>query len=222
MGKKESVFGTFAWVIVVILLSIPLLVFTLWKCCVILCAKYFRKDLILPYGMDAMNCPGNGENKPVVNFGVVCRVDGELNLEGLQQRFSEMFLGYENNSSEASIKFSFDRLHCSIVTFGGFVFFKRIDQIDINNHIYMKHLKEDQCLEDLLSTWILSKYQKSSPCWEIIVVPLRTTNETAVAIKLHHAIADGYSLLYILDQLTENASSPYLVKDFNQILGEKV
>lgn len=63
------------------------------------------------------------------------------------------------------------------------------------------------------SNFLLTGYKKEKPCWEIILInsPVRQF----LAFKIHHAQADGYSVLHILDRLTAN-SSPYLVKDFRE------
>lgn len=220
MGLKELVLGSLTWAIILILLSLPLTLLFIWKVSVVLVAKCIRRDLLLPKALDIMNAPGSGHKYSIVNFGLVGRFEGQVEVEDVRKLFTQKFLGNEGGSSN---KKEYERFHYSLVTFGGFAFFKKISQIDINDKILVKNLddKEGKILEDLLSEWILEKYKENSPCWEIIIIPMRATNQTAFAIKMHHAIADGYSLLYILDQLTDN-TSPYLVKDFDDTFGQRV
>lgn len=222
MGLKEIVIGTIQWILLFIVLSVPLTIFFIWKILVIVVAKCLKRNLVILKPLDTVNAPGRGDVQSVVNFGLVCRIDGEISLIDFQKKFSQKFLTHETENSHKH-KFQYERLHYALVTFLGFAFFQRIDQININELIYVRNINEQrgQVLEELISDWILEKYKENSPCWEIIIIPMKNTNQTAIAIKLHHTLADGYSLVYILDKLTEN-TSPYLVKGDNDGWGQRV
>lgn len=215
MGLKEILIGIVTWIILTLILILPLTFLFIWKVCVILVAKCIRKDLRLVCGLDIMNAFGE-----VINFGLVCKIEGQIGVEDMQKLFSQKFLASEESNPSQLL---YERLHCSLVTFGGFSFFQKISHTNVEESIYVKNLNdnEGQTLEDLISKWILTKYKTNSPCWEIMLVPLRAINQTALAMKIHHAFADGYSVLYILDKLTQN-TSPYLVKDFTDSCGKQV
>jgi hypothetical protein len=217
MGTKGIVAGSLIWGIAVLILSIPMIILLIYKVKLILFAKCFRRDLKVFSGLDIMQCPGPSETHSVVNFGFVCKVDSDkINLEDLRDLFIRKFLGPERRGVPG-----YENLLYSVIIFGGYPFGKRATKIDIQELIHEGDLKQGEFLEDLLSTWILSKYHKNSPSWEMLMVPLKATSQTAIAFKIHHAFADGYSLLHIFDRLTDN-TSPYLVKDFNDTLVQKV
>lgn len=215
MTLKNLLLGTLTWVILLIFLSIPLTILIIWKVGVIIAAKILRPDLFLPNATDCMfSNVGNGWEKSTVNVGFVCQIDGVLNVAEVRELFVVKFF---SNGVPA-----YDRLRSTIEIWGKFGFFKKLGEVDVNRKILEKTLPEGQILEDFVVSWMLEKYEENSSCWEIIVVGWVGFDKTVVGFKIHHAFADGYTLLYILEKLTGNSSSPYLVKDFEDSVGKRV
>jgi len=164
---------------------------------------------VLLSGLDVMQCPGNSHEKSIVNFGCVLHVKSSaIKVEQLRELWKDKFLG---NDLQGLL--GYENLSLCVETFGGYSFGKRVKIDSLEKLIHERNVDDGKCLEEVVAEWLLEKYSKDSPCWELILVPLESANETAVAFKIHHAFADGYSVLHILDKLTEN-QSPYLVKDF--------
>ncbi|CAL8143426.1 unnamed protein product [Orchesella dallaii] len=91
--------------------------------------------------------------------------------------------------------------------------------MDITEHVVERRMEEGEIWEEFLVKWMLEKWKDLKPCWEMVLIPLASNGEererTGIGFKIHHAFADGYSLLHILDKLT-GCQSPYLVKDFEK------
>ncbi|XP_062232100.1 wax ester synthase/diacylglycerol acyltransferase 11-like isoform X2 [Phragmites australis] len=88
--------------------------------------------------------------------------------------------------------------------------------VDLDNHIIFPNLdptatsaNPDQVVEDYLSSLSTEPMDHSRPLWELHVLDFPTSEATAtVAIRMHHSLGDGISLLSLLIACTRSAADP--------------
>lgn len=222
MGAVKVIFGAITWFTLIILLFLPLGILWLWKLILIVFSwkKRIRLEnneeaFLLPIATgDSMLSVDSSWKKPIVNFGYVLRFEDnqqKFTIDQLREHFATTFLNENCDGGR------YDKLFSYLVTRGGHVFRATgIQTLRLTEHIKEATLEKSMSLERFLADWLLNGYPENRPCWELVLVTGHSEafGETfAMAFKIHHALADGYSLLHILDKLSSN-TSPYLVKDF--------
>lgn len=88
--------------------------------------------------------------------------------------------------------------------------------VNLDDHIIVPCLepaatstKPDQAVEDYLSWLSTAPMDHSRPLWEFHVLDFPTSEATAtVAIRMHHSLGDGVSLLSLLIACTRSAADP--------------
>lgn len=88
--------------------------------------------------------------------------------------------------------------------------------VNLDDHIIVPCLepaatstKPDQAVEDYLSWLSTAPMDHSRPLWEFHVLDFPTSRATAtVAIRMHHSLGDGVSLLSLLIACTRSAADP--------------
>ncbi|CAL8143427.1 unnamed protein product [Orchesella dallaii] len=219
MAIWKSIVGALIWLIILIVLAIPLGLLALYKVSLCLVLYFFKirgeNGVDRLYSLDPVDCmfaPDSSSKRPLANFGFFMIIEGKIGVEELRSHFQTCFLN-ENEDNR------YEKLYSHLERFGGYIFRATAPTLDINEHVVERRMEEGEIWEEFLVKWMLEKWKQLKPCWEIIVVPLKRNGmeneETIVAFKIHHGLADGYSLIHILDKLT-GCQSPYLVKDFEK------
>lgn len=219
--------GIFIWLIILLFLSLPLILLSLWKWLVIFFCSW-RRNLeegeVEEYVMhplaaaDSMLTLGSSWEKPIVNTGFILKFQQNekgkrISVKKLREHFSKCFLTEQAEGGR------YERLFSYLVIHGAHAFRNIKKRTALDEQIVEVMLDEfDQqgnkiSVERFLAEWMTTGYKKNTPCWEMILISLESYQY--LAFKIHHAQADGYSLLHILDRLTSN-TSPYLVKDFQE------
>ncbi|GJM89699.1 hypothetical protein PR202_ga05911 [Eleusine coracana subsp. coracana] len=88
--------------------------------------------------------------------------------------------------------------------------------VNLNDHIIFPNLdpaatwaNPDQAIEDYLSSLSTAPMDHSRPLWELHVLDFPTSEATStVAIRMHHSLGDGVSLLSLLIACTRSAADP--------------
>ncbi|CAD6271268.1 unnamed protein product [Miscanthus lutarioriparius] len=88
--------------------------------------------------------------------------------------------------------------------------------VNLDDHVIVPYLdpaatstKPDQAVEDYLSWLSTAPMDHSHPLWEFHVLDFPTSEATAtVAIRMHHSLGDGVSLLSLLIACTRSAADP--------------
>jgi hypothetical protein len=88
--------------------------------------------------------------------------------------------------------------------------------VNLDDHVIVPYLdpaatstKPDQAVEDYLSWLSTAPMDHSRPLWEFHVLNFPTSEATAtVAIRMHHSLGDGVSLLSLLIACTRSAADP--------------
>lgn len=164
---------------------------------------------------DAAFTIGCSWEKSKLSLGLLCHVQGHLKLEQVQDRFSSSLLAPKVGNCP-----KYEKLFSCLVTFCGYVFSKTLppEAVDLNKLIYERKLHPGESLEQVVDDWMEKRYGELMPAWEVMVIPMSRSNnnndevkdgieETIIAFKMHHVFADGYSLLHLLDILTNAKAS---------------
>jgi hypothetical protein len=88
--------------------------------------------------------------------------------------------------------------------------------VNLDDHIIFPNLdpaatsaNRDQAVEDYISSLSMAPMDQSRPLWELHVLDFPTSEATAtVAIRMHHSLGDGVSLLSLLIACTRSAADP--------------
>ncbi|CAL8143428.1 unnamed protein product [Orchesella dallaii] len=215
----RTLIGTLIWLAIIPIVTIPFGVLALYKVCLSWAAKLFKirgengVDKLYPLDpVDCMMVADSSSKRPIVNFGFLLIIEGRIGLSELRAHFQTCFLN-ENEENR------YEKFYSHLESIGGHVFRATASTLDINEHVVERRMERGKKLEKFLVDWIHEEWKQLKPCWEMILVPLNrnggANEQTGIAFKIHHAFADGYSLLHILDRLT-GCKSPYLVKDFKE------
>jgi len=145
----------------------------------------------------------NKSGQPFVNWGLFCRLDSSISVEILRIKFDSIFL--KNGGL-------YSRFFCQIKSFMGHSFFWKESKLDLSCHIYKICLQDDEAIERFLFEWMKKSYGVKPP-WQIAIIECR--KKRFLAFKIHHGLADGYSLVHILDKLC-STNSLNLVKKGEQ------
>ena len=202
--------------------------FWIYKQLIILLAKFRGYGLIPIYGVDAVMSletfakPGIGErmdSKLKQNVGLFLRLPRNQNvsIHWIRQKFESHFLQMDKSGKPVH-----PNLFSYFVQFGGYPFRKLVSSIDVGHHIQEAVVPPHQSLQSYLAELIVSPYEPNTPFWKLLVFSSPDVdNEMIVVLKIHHGLADGYTLIHILDTLT-NSTTPYIVKDFEETIWDKV
>ena len=155
------------------------------------------------------------------NIGWILRIKVQsgknIGLKWIQDKFSSSFLQEGLNGRK-----EYPNLFTYLVMFGGYTFRKPVTSLDINHQIYECKIKNNESLEDFACKWLANGFKENTPMWKMtLITDTGTVNENVILFKLNHSCGDGYNLVHVLDTLTDN-TSPYLVKDFEESLWDKV
>jgi hypothetical protein len=184
---------------------LPLLIYRLW---VRALARLLHPDLIPISTNDQFMAwdlfTSRKETKPLVySVGCSVRIQGRISLEGLKEKLSAKILNSLNENGEKSYPELFE--HC--VLFGGYTFRKPVEKMNIDSHVKEVRFQE-KGLNEFRTEWIGRDYAEGTSPWEAIIIPLLDDSETILLFKIHHALADAYSLLHIFNKLMDNQVPP--------------
>lgn len=217
LGLVTPILGTLCWILILLPLSIPFLLFFIYKWVLIALAKVVRRDLHPLTSGDAPFALGTSWVKHKLSVGLLLWVDGSLDLEEVQNHFYRCLLLPLNEGGGPK----YEKLRASLVNFGGHIFRKSIpmEEIDIKRLIYVRALCPGESLEQFVDNWMDTRYDENCPAWEVVLIPSKDKDKdgTIVGFKVHHAFVDGYSLLHLLDVLT-GSKAPYIVRERKESL----
>lgn len=186
------------WILIIFLLLPIVFILYIYKSCLIIVARKVDKHLHPTQPNDTYFAMGDTSQVPIVNVAQIWRVDGYLDVNEFRANFRSLFL----SCSES--KTNYLNLYCYLQQFGGYVFKKSVDQIDIEKHIVVRDLFQEvgskpkaAQLEQFIVKWMLKeKFAEGRPLWEIVLLhlPNYEDNEQIYFDYLNNAIRnDGSS-----------------------------
>jgi len=200
------------WIFIIFTVLPILILFLIWKLSVITVAKLFFSNIHPTDINDTYFTVDDAEHLTNVNVAQIWKINGLIDVNQFRKHFAQCFLADEDSRKR------YRNFYCYLVRFGGYVFKKSVDKLDLEKHITAKVLEPGVDINAFIAKWFLEeKFNEKSPLWEIIIHNLPLTcnteeHETIFLFKCHHCLCDGYSFIHIVDKLTGN-SSPYLVKE---------
>lgn len=212
MGEiLKIILGSILWILIFPILFIFYLYFNVVK----IFAKIRRLELTT-LSLPPLASPSSPNQGTILVTAI--KLESKIDIEELKVKFiTEVFSKHPIFNEE-------------IITFFGHFFTKKVETINLNRHI--RTIKRGNNISDNeLLTMVgndNSLFEGGGlPPWELLVVDdncennfdkngensEKSGNGTFVILKVHHAIMDGYSILHLVDKLTDN-KSPYLVDKF--------
>lgn len=158
----------------------------------------------ITHGEQLYTCP-EGKIWALLTGGF--RLDSKINLIKFRELFKEKFLTNQRDSI----------FYKTVLQFWGYGYTRPVSKIDLNLHIReVRSVQGEGFNATLNRLWndmtSMQENWATSPPWEILVCnDIQGVPGSMIVIKIHHALADGYSMVSIIDQLTGNRS-PYIVK----------
>jgi len=157
------------------------------------------------------------KNEPLIfSTGAVVTVHGPVCITRLQERWREQFL----EARDSTGKLVYPKLSVTLVSFGGYIFFKPLKKVNVDDIFRVENL-DPKDLEEFKTSFLCSKYKKDGPLWEVVVIQLE--QETKMLYRFHHTIADGYTQLYLLNQsMKQNVQQVRLEKEPEYTYNDRV
>jgi len=112
---------------------------------------------------------GDTKQVPIVNVAQIWKVDGILDIDEFRTLFQRLFITCPESRS------NYLNLYCYLKRFGGYVFKKSVDHLEIDKHIVVRDLTSsgESTLEGFIVKWMVrEKYVEERPLWEIALVYL--------------------------------------------------
>jgi hypothetical protein len=137
-------------------------------------------------------------------------VSDDVKLPELTSKFSEILRKTA----------TFSRLRMKLVRVFGYYFFKEVESVELPFHIRkvkdfdLSSSPEDheRELEEYVGKMMVRPFPNGKPLWEVEVFGKYKGNQSAVVIRIHHSICDGYSFNHLIDNLI-GEQSQYRVRD---------
>ncbi len=158
----------------------------LWKWTVVLIAKIFYKNLHATQPNDTYFSIDDAQAMPIVNACQIWRIKGRICINEFRKHFYSCFL------SDKESRARYLNLYCYLVKFGGYVFKKSVQEIDLEQQILERYLEPGESLEGWITKWFVEeKFRPNVPLWEIVILHLPFTciteeYETVFLYKNHH------------------------------------
>ncbi|CAL8101254.1 unnamed protein product [Orchesella dallaii] len=219
----DFVISLILWILIVVILVPIVLLLFLWKRCVIFIAHRVDKNLHATQPNDTYFSVGDTNKVPIVNVAQIWRVEGMLDIHEFRAHFRSLFFSCPESRK------NYLNLYCYLKHFGGYVFKRSVDQVNVEEHVVMRQLPEDETLQSFIVKWMLrERFEDGKPLWQVVLLHLPSSEpnseinvETVVLLKMHHCMTDGYGFIHIVDKLTGN-TSPYLVTHEKETLFQMV
>lgn len=209
------VIGGFLLWIIFAPLVLPLTLFGgLFRLCLTLSAKVFRPYLIPTSYKDSFFAALYAcDQQPLMSVGTSLRVQGHVETERLINRFQQCFLADD-------VKHRYANLYCYFELYCGYVFKRRVENLVLKDHFIENTLPSGMNPEEYLQKWLVTDTfrhkPEGQPCWQVLILRKGSNGdkeETIISIKMHHGMIDGYSIVHMIDKLTDS-KSPYIVTKF--------
>ena len=219
-----SVFAKFAFCLVgwiIALPAIPFCAFGLfflytYRQSVVWAAQTWRKDLLeilkfhdMVFALDKFYVRPYGSNAKMFIL------EGKVTLEEIKRMFVERVLNKQItvvDSCEQKVKrLKFQRLQQIPCRFGMFYFWKNV--VNLNVDLHFRELGnlggsgKEPCVTrfsvcEYLSELMTKPYPAGSALWEVVLVSnFEEKDKSAVILRLHHILADGYTFNNIVDEM---------------------
>ena len=95
------------------------------------------------------------------------------------------------------------------VTRDGKLWWVRVPELNLDDHIIVVSSRPDRAVEDYASSLSTAPMDRSRPLWEFHLLDFPTSDATStVVISVHRSLGDGMSLLTLLMASTRSAADP--------------
>ena len=231
MKTRTLVAGFFILTVFLPLLAILSVVSVIFQLFVLTNAKIFHPDLSHIFaGGELLYAIESIYTRPKVSTVVHSIFDGQIQLDYVRQQFEHRIL----HVCDPEGNLLYRKLRQSWTQLCGYRFWKWEKDFSLKNHVRLYDYTEPQlaipspCTEEDLrrvtGTLITTPYAKGQSPWEMLLIPdyqfVNTNGETCIGsvltLKIHHCLADGFSVFKLLYQLY-NMNFPALSAKFRQL-----
>jgi hypothetical protein len=207
MSNFKSVFYTIFYYFLGVITSVILLLFVfipvvvpllLLRGFAILTAKCIQ-SLGRPLSLSSVAFTGDDlYGKPGMALTVTLGYDGPLNKSQVEKRYKD------------TMESQFPELKQFLSWWMGFYFWEQDPNFSFDDHFTYCE-EEIKCMEDLderRHAMSGKPFRKRKPLWNVVVFPNCKIEgsdvKTATILRIHHTMADGYSILQLTNALTDN------------------
>lgn len=180
------------WILLIIFILPVLFLLFVWKWTVVLVAKLFHSNLHSTDPNDTYfaidDASANGI--PIVNAAQIWKIKGKVCIHEFRKHFHACFL------SDDTSRTKYLNFYCYLEKFGGYVFKKSVDEIDLEKQILERRLPPGTNLEAWITKWFVEeKFMENSPLWQIVLLQIPFTCnteecETVLLLKNHHCLGN--------------------------------
>ena len=221
-----------------VIVLIPSLIFRFIVLCI---AKLFRSDLSHIFsGKAVLLALESVHTRPKLNLVLHFVCDGPVPLDKLRAQFEKRIV----NCCDQKGDYVYRQLRQTWTQFCGFLFWRWDKEFDLDHHIRLYDyndpelkLPADECTESdvrrVTGELVAKPWKEGRSPWEILVIhnfenkkaPGKTCS--VVTLRIHHALADGYSILKMMLRFVDVedaavpkpnfAKSPFLLRIFRPL-----
>ena len=192
-------------------------------------AKHIRSDL--SHLLDEFDLHYFLHARPNVNIVKHFICDGQVQLDYLREQFHRRII----NCCDPDGNLKYRKLRQTWTQFGGYMFWKWDPNFDLNNHVRLYDYTEPElaipmpCTEEDLKRVMGSLISKPylTPCpWEMLLTPVyhyvdetdgQSRTGSVLTLKIHHGLADGFSIFKLLNQLFDIRLGKFPTPNFPQL-----
>ena len=194
-------------------------------------ARVFRPDLVeIMAGIGTLIAPESIYTRPKLTIQHYMVLDGNITVDAFRLLFQQRIL----NHCDKSGNLEYARLRQTWTEYLGFIFWKWDKNFSLIHHIRVYDYKEphlalpELCTEEDLKRVtgdLISKpFVEGTSPWEMLLVPKyresgndRGKDQTVLIFRIHHTMADGYSILEIILKLFNSEDSKVLKANFPRL-----
>lgn len=214
-GLEDFLLFFFGFVVIPILPFVVLISTTLWLFATFLVQFYPQYGkFVETYGvwMDE-DFDGSISRASVVT---TLTVDGDIKLQQIKILFTKNVFEAQIRSGMGTKQLRYPELKQFLTTFMGFRIWKNDTHFNIDNHVLEKSdlftdCKEEELLAKIHHEILNKPYHEQRSPWNMILVRNASesnnntlNNKTVIAIRFHHAMADGRSILKLIVECLGN------------------
>lgn len=216
------------WLILLVFLTIPLLLLKVWKSLVVLSARVLRPSLRPFEARDTMTIETTIYTKPLINIGFILKVQGKICGEEFRLHFYNTLLEPLDPRTGERVNKNLLRFY---KRFWGYAFKQgiKLRDLDLDDMIYESSLRKGEKFSDFVKRFFYSPYEEGKPLWSVALLHSVDPSElnesfdgTTLLFRLHHSLGDGYSLMYLFEQLAGVTSRKKLTPIFRERVWDKV
>ncbi|XP_035700504.1 putative diacyglycerol O-acyltransferase Mb3154c [Folsomia candida] len=159
---------------------------------------------------DAVYC----RERPTINIVLESELDERMEIGRLRKIFEERIISVRKGDDDDAKEFKYPEFQQFIRPWGGYHWWEWDSSFDLSQHVKYHRIQvaseslRDEALSKFHEQLLQSGWPKNKPVWEMWLVDVDVekgdnfTSRSTLFTKLHHSLADGFSLVSVFSNLS--------------------